>query len=101
MQTLKNLLRASSCTSCLRGSILALAATCALPGCGGHTLRIDIVPTEDNLEATTIETAGTDAFTSDKIAMITVSGLIANARSSSLLSNKPNPVSDFREALDA
>jgi protease-4 len=80
---------------------LAFAATCALAGCGGRTIRIDIVPAQDNLEATTIESSGADLFTTNKVAMITVSGLITNSRSSGLLSTKPNPVSDFREALDA
>jgi protease-4 len=73
----------------------------ALAGCGGRTIRIDIVPTEEELQQVVIESSGADAFTKDKVAMITVSGMIINAKSSGILSNRPNPVSDFREALDA
>ncbi len=94
------LLRVPSCSSCLRVSVLAVTLM-ALVGCGNRTIRLDFVPTSEALEPQTIESADAGVFTSDKIAMITVSGLIANARASSLLSQGSNPVSDFRETLDA
>ena len=69
-------------------------------GCGGRTIRIDLIPVEDHLKPEVIESADTTAFTTDKVAMITVSGLIANTKAGSILSAGYNPVSDFREALD-
>jgi len=71
-----------------------------LVACGNRTMRIDFVPVEDRLQPETIESGDATPFTSDKIAMIQVSGLIANTRAKSILSTGTNPVSDFREALD-
>ncbi len=87
----------------IRAGFLAAAtlASAGLAGCGDRTIRVDIIPTQEDLEPQVIESSGADAFTSDKVAMITVSGLIANAHGGGILSEKPNPVSDFREALDA
>jgi protease-4 len=59
------------------------------------------VPVEDRLTPQTIESADADWFTREKIAMISVTGLIANMRAGGLLSSGANPVSDFREVLDA
>src|SRR4051812_36948086 len=67
----------------------------ALGGCGHRTLRIDWVPVEDRLKPETIESAEA-GLTSNKIAMINVSGLIANTKPKSLLSSGTNPVSDMR-----
>jgi protease-4 len=78
-----------------------LAGAVALAGCGGRTIRLDLVPVGEGLEEKTVETADAHLFTTDKIAMITVSGLIANMKTSGILSSSPNKVSDFREALDA
>jgi protease-4 len=72
-----------------------------LSGCGGRTIRIDLVPVQDRLQPQTIESADAGLFTTDKIAMISVSGLIANNKSGSFLNAGQNPVSDFRETLDA
>lgn len=80
---------------------LALLAAPLFAGCGNRALRIDLVPVEDHLTPEVVESSDADAFTSDKIAMVQVSGLIANMKSSSLLSPGTNPVSDFRETLDA
>src|SRR6185295_6786373 len=77
------------------------AAGLLLAGCGNRTIRVDLVPTESRLKQETIETADADVFTADKIALITVSGLIANAHKGGVLSAGQNPVSDFRETLDA
>jgi protease IV len=72
-----------------------------LAGCGNRTIRIDLVPTEDRLQQEVVEYGDANSFTSDKIAMVTVSGMIANGKSTGLLSSGPNAVSDFRETLDA
>ena len=45
-----------------------------LAGCGGRTIRLDLVPAEERLKPETIEYADAGFFTSDKVAMITVSG---------------------------
>jgi protease IV len=81
------------------GMVLAVAALMA--GCGNRTLRFDLVPTESRLTAQTIESADADWATNDKVAMVTVSGMISNSKGSGLLSSGTNPVSDFRETLDA
>src|SRR5205809_984702 len=80
---------------------LSLAVLGVMTGCGGRTIRVDLVPTEEQLKPHVIESADAGAFTNDKVAMITVSGLIANMKSGGLLSEGQNPVSDFRETLDA
>jgi protease IV len=86
-----------------RISLLASVTVFAglLAGCGNRTIRLDFVPTEERLRPEVVESADANAFTHDQIAMITVSGLIANGKSRGLLSTGTNPVSDFRETLDA
>ncbi len=87
----------------MRKKLTLLVIALALPACGGRTIRVDLIPTQDRLQPQTIERADAGLFTTDKIAMINVSGLIANMKSGGLLSLSPgqNPVSDFREQLDA
>lgn len=80
---------------------LLIIGTSMAAGCGNRTLRLDFVPTDDRLQPVTIESADAAMFTSDKVAMITVSGMISNGKSKGLLSSGHNMVSDFREALDA
>ncbi len=70
-----------------------------LSGCGQRTVRIDIVPADSRLGQQTLP--GGDSWTSNKVAVVQVSGMIANARSSGLLGRGTNTVSDFRETLDA
>jgi len=80
---------------------LVLAGVVAgVVGCGKRTIRLDFVPSDERLEEREIETADAGPFVGNKIAMVTVSGLIANMKASSLLSSGANPVSDFRETLD-
>jgi protease-4 len=86
------------------GRILAGAVVAAglfLGGCGQRTLRLDFVPVEERLTPQVIESADAGVFTRDKIAMISISGLIANMRAGGILSPGANPVSDLREVLDA
>ena len=73
----------------------------ALVGCGKRTMRFELVPVEEKLEQQVISEGDAGAFTSDKIAVVTVSGLISNAKASGILSGGSNAVSDFRERLDA
>src|SRR5271154_6755624 len=80
-----------------RGWILALVL-CQI-GCFNGLL---LTPTNTN--APLSETVITDAkhhLCRDKIAIIDVDGMILNARESGFLGNGDNPVSTFREKLDA
>ena len=80
---------------------LVLAGVVAgVVGCGKRTIRLDFVPSDEKLEEHTIETADAGVLTSDKVAMVTVSGMIANMKAKSMLSSGANPVSDFRQTLD-
>ena len=79
----------------------AIAGALFLGGCGGRTIRIDLVPVQDRLEPQIVEEGDAGVFDTDKIAMVNVSGLIANQKSGGLLAGGQNPVSDFRETLDA
>jgi protease-4 len=81
--------------------LMWVMAVLMLAGCGNRTIRVDIVPSEQKLEQTVIETADANWLTPDKVAMVTVSGMIANMKQGSLLTAGYNPVSDFRETLDA
>ena len=89
--------------SSLRVFVLTFFASLAmaLTACGNRTMRVDFIPVEARLRPEVIESSDATAFTSDRIAMIQVSGLIANSKPKSLLSSGTNPVSDFRETLDA
>jgi len=81
-------------------SFLAVALTALLGGCGNRILRLDFVPVDEPLSAQTVEKDPT-SFTNNKIAMIDVSGMIANVKAKSLLSDGRNKVSDFRETLNS
>jgi protease-4 len=78
--------------------VIALLAF-LLPGCFNGLL---LKPTNVSgpVEELTV-TPSCSWFCCDKIALIDVEGLIANARSSGLLGSGENPVSLFRERLDA
>jgi protease IV len=78
---------------------LALAACLPLTGCFNGLL---LMPT--HVSEPVEETVVTDAsrwLCRDKVALIDVSGMIMNARSSGLFGDGDNPVSLFRERLDA
>ncbi len=72
-----------------------------LTGCGNRTIRIDLVPTADPLTPQIVESSDAGLFTSDKIALINVSGMISNSKSGGILGGGSNPVSEFRQTLDA
>jgi protease-4 len=81
--------------------VLTSAVAFTLASCGNRTLRVDLVPVQENLSPQTIEHGDSSLFTSDKIAVISLHGLLTNMKASSLLSNGSNAVSDMRESLDA
>ncbi len=90
-----------SFTSIIGALAISSLLAAGLSSCGNRTLRVDLVPVQDNLTPQTIEYGDANAFTSDKIAVISLSGLLTNMKSSSLLSQGSNVVSDLRETLDA
>lgn len=81
-------------------AILPLLATSLLAACGQRAIRIDLVPVEDRLTPQVIE-QDPGYFVSDQIALVEVSGMISDARASSLIATGRNPVSDLRETLNA
>jgi len=84
-----------------RPLLLLIVLSLFLAACGKRTIRIDLVPVEDRLTPQVIENGDASLFTTDQVAMVTVSGLISNSKPKSLLGGGSNPVSDFRETLDA
>lgn len=80
--------------------LVLIAATLMLAGCGPTAFRVELVPAGPQLQQTTIETPAR-LLTFDKIAVIDVDGFLANRRKRSLLTAGENPVSLFREKLDA
>ena len=69
-----------------------------LSGCGGMRLIIDVVPAVDGLtETVVLEDPG--AASSDKIALIQITGMIADADRPGLLTKGENPVSRLVESL--
>jgi len=91
--------------SCRRWGIIVSGAVVALAtmGCGQRTLRIDYIPTGDKLEPHVVEREGGMFGGDGKIALISVSGLLANTKGGGLLglNGGENPVSQFRETLHA
>lgn len=79
---------------CLLG---LLSSAMMLGGCGALTFTVGISPVDNELEEKVVEKARTS--TSDKVAIIDVSGLIMNARQSGFLRQGQNPVSVFHEKL--
>jgi len=81
-------------------TILASLVLILLVGCGQRTVQISLIPVDDRLSPQLV--AGEDAgMFADRIALVEVSGLLVNFSRGSLLSTGTNPVSDFREVLDA
>ena len=81
-------------------AILASLVLILLVGCGQRTVQISLIPVDDRLSPQLV--AGEDAgMFADRVALIEVSGLLVNFNRGSLLSAGTNPVSDFREVLDA
>lgn len=70
-----------------------------LSGCGRRAVRIELVPVAERLVPQLIE--ADVVGTSNKIAMVDVSGMLLNSRSKAFLSSGSNPVSDLRETLRA
>ena len=70
-----------------------------LAGCGQTAYRIEMVPTDQQLEETQIQ-RDAGLFVSDKIAIIDIDGTLANRRRGGWLRSGENPVSLFIEKLD-
>jgi protease-4 len=70
-----------------------------LAGCGQTAFRIEMVPTDQRLEETRIQ-SDAGLFVSDKIAIISIDGVIADRRKGGWLRSGENPVSLFIEKLD-
>jgi len=81
-------------------STVVLTGLLCLSGCGRRVVRVDLIPVEDRLQPQEVE-RDAGMFVSDQIVMIDVSGLIANMNKSSAFGSGENPVSDFRETLNA
>lgn len=77
--------------------ILILPAV--LAGCGQTAFRIEMVPTDQRLEETCIQ-RDAGLFVSDKIAIISIDGVIADRRRGGWFRSGENPVSLFIEKLD-
>jgi protease IV len=82
-----------------RYTTLLLLIVLVLSGCRGMRFVIDVVPKSDELtETVVLRDTGTTAR-SPKVALIDVTGMIADARSPGLISRGENPVAAFAEAL--
>jgi len=81
-----------------RWSFLVLAAL-MLVGCGPMTFVVGVTPGDQQLASTVVQKS--DGWTADRVAVVDVSGMIMNGRTPGLLSAGENPVSTFRETLDA
>ncbi len=69
-----------------------------LSGCGGMRLIIDVVPAVDGLtETVVLEDPGAES--SDKIALVQITGMIADADRPGLITKGENPVSRLVESL--
>lgn len=78
-------------------AILLALATTALAGCSGLRFVVDAVPPVDEFEETTV--LADAGWTSDRVALVDVTGVIADAPRPGLLGPGENPVSTFVEAL--
>jgi len=81
-------------------AVLGLAVVAVLlVGCGPLTFVVGVKPGDQRMTSTVVRDA--DSWTSDRVAVIDVSGLLTNGRASRLLGEGDNPVSTFQESLDA
>ena len=78
---------------------LLLFAALMMTGCGPMTFVVGVTPGDQERDATVVQEA--EGWTADRVAVIDVSGMIVNGRTPGLLSPGENPVSTFRETLDA
>ena len=79
-----------------RSTLIAILLAAVLPACTKMRFVIDAVPAEDDLTETVVIAEPGDA----KIAMIDLTGLIADARRGSVLGGGENPVARFTESLE-
>jgi len=79
-------------------SVLGLSLLLLLTGCGPLTFAVGVTPGDMAMTSTVVREA--ERSSSNRVAIIDVSGMIMNARTPGLLSPGENPVSTFREMLD-
>lgn len=79
--------------------VLLLACAVVLSGCGPTTFVVGVAPGDQRLTTTVVQSP--EMRTRDAVAMVDVSGMILNAKTTGLLRDGENPVSRFREMLDA
>ena len=77
---------------------LMVAGVLGLAGCGPVTFAVGVTPGDLALQSTVVQDA--EGWTSHRVAVVDVSGMILNGRTPGLLSPGENPVSVFREELD-
>ena len=82
---------------CVYTALLLLLVV--LAGCGPTAFRIELVPTNQQLDETEIQ-RDKGVFVRDKIAVIDVDGLLINKRKRGWMREGDNPVSLFVEKLD-
>lgn len=82
---------------CVYTALLLLLVV--LAGCGPTAFRIELVPTNQQLDETEIQ-RDKGVFVRDKIAVIDVDGLLINKRKRGWMREGDNPVSIFVEKLD-
>jgi protease IV len=79
---------------------VSLVLCLLVAGCADRTVQIDLVPTSNPINPQMIEPSGV-WFNTNRIAIINISGMIADGYESSLFSPGHNPVSDLRETLNS
>lgn len=85
-------------SACAARSLLLLLALSLLPACGPMTFTVGGSPRDNRLRTTVVDRDG--GFSSNRVAIIDVSGLIVNAEKPALLRQGENPVSLLQERLD-
>jgi len=82
-----------------RCTIIALLLLLGAGGCGTPSFLITPVSSSNRLEETVVQ-SGQKFFGNDKIAIIELEGMLANARAGGLLQATENPVSKFVQQLN-
>lgn len=79
-------------------TLICVLAT--LSACGPLTFTVGLRPTDEDIESTVVE-RDPAGWTSNRVAIIDITGLIHNSRSSSLLAEGKNPVDVLHQKLEA
>jgi len=79
--------------------LLAALLLAALTGCSRMRFVVDLVPADDGLTETVVHEDDDARWRSPKVALIDVTGLIADVRRPGLLTRGVNPVAEYVESL--